>query len=311
MFWHVLCDIDFQKAIDDVFETMIVPETPDSSLGGDDLSEISSAKDKEALSKSLDSGLSVDCRDPSPTSQLVPPDQYREANKSRLSFKLVRKQVKVDRWDLILVWEKCLELVCGTYTNTFNMVLQSKPCLLQDVLGGLTNGNHFSTSTDSLQKQKSNEDLTKAASPPKESSVKLASAKKQPPPKPPVVVSTPVIAPVAVLTTANPENNKTERIIPPKVEEPEKPTWLEELSRKQANRKSLLKEHQHNNYHASQQGSNSSGIINSEHASNKSKENEAPTETTTNHGAPVVPENKPVIPIKPSQIKEDGEDWPS
>eukprot|EP00094_Tigriopus_californicus_P000168 TCALIF_00162-PC protein Name:"Similar to Sh3kbp1 SH3 domain-containing kinase-binding protein 1 (Rattus norvegicus)" AED:0.14 eAED:0.14 QI:397/0.8/0.72/1/0.8/0.90/11/104/1241 len=252
------------KANDDVFETMIVPETPDSSLGGDDLSESSSSKDKETLSKSLDSGLSVDCRDPSPTSQLVPPDQSREANKSRLSFKLVRKQVK-------------------------------------DVLGGLTNGSHSSSSSDSLQKQKSNEDLTKA-SPPKDS-VKMASAKKQPPPKPPVSVSATVVVPATVLTTANPENNKGERIIAPKVEETEKPFWLEELSRKQANRKSLLKEQQHNN-HPSHQSNNSSGINSSEHASNKSKENEAPTDTN-NHGAPLVPENKPVIPVKPSQIKDD------
>ncbi|XP_059084018.1 CD2-associated protein-like isoform X2 [Tigriopus californicus] len=170
-----------------------------------------------------------------------------------------------------------------------------------DVLGGLTNGSHSSSSSDSLQKQKSNEDLTKA-SPPKDS-VKMASAKKQPPPKPPVSVSATVVVPATVLTTANPENNKGERIIAPKVEETEKPFWLEELSRKQANRKSLLKEQQHNN-HPSHQSNNSSGINSSEHASNKSKENEAPTDTN-NHGAPLVPENKPVIPVKPSQIKDD------
>jgi hypothetical protein len=184
------------------------------------------------------------------------------------------------------------------------MVLLTNADLFQDVLGGLTNGSHSSSSSDSLQKQKSNEDLTKA-SPPKDS-VKMASAKKQPPPKPPVSVSATVVVPATVLTTANPENNKGERIIAPKVEETEKPFWLEELSRKQANRKSLLKEQQHNN-HPSHQSNNSSGINSSEHASNKSKENEAPTDTN-NHGAPLVPENKPVIPVKPSQIKDDGKD---
>eukprot|EP00095_Tigriopus_kingsejongensis_P008932 maker-scaffold199_size265817-snap-gene-1.49 protein:Tk08932 transcript:maker-scaffold199_size265817-snap-gene-1.49-mRNA-1 annotation:"---NA---" len=146
----------------------------------------------------------------------------------------------------------------------------------QDVLGGLTNGVH--QSSESLHKQRANEDIAQVSFPQEPPPAKATSAKKQPPPKPPVST--------AVLTTAHPENKADSRIIAPKIEEPEKPKWLEELSRKQANRRSGFFPQAHNDL-----------------SSSKAKENEAPTNHTV---SPVIPESKPVIPTKPSQIRDEA-----
>ena len=111
-------------------------------------------------------------------------------------------------------------------------------------------------------------------------------AKKNPPPKPPVP---------AVLTS-NHQENKSEvssELIVPNSEEPKKPDWLEELSRKQAHRKSGFFRDQP----AGDRGGES-----------KLKENEAPKAAVVSPiVSPTVPESKPVIPTKPSQIRDEGE----
>ena len=83
-------------------------------------------------------------------------------------------------------------------------------------------------------------------------------------------------------------NSRLQDLIMPKTTEPSKPGWLEELSRKQAHRKS--------------------GLFSKEQSKDNLKENNATPAPPTGQQNPLPAEsNKPQLPMKPSQIREDGE----
>jgi hypothetical protein len=95
----------------------------------------------------------------------------------------------------------------------------------------------------------------------------------------------------------------------PKTEEPTKPTWLEELSRKQAHRKSGMftkepsKENLKENNSASSNSLGSPSTSPFHVAATSASTNSANVDKSDNSGG----FSKPMLPVKPSQIREDGE----
>lgn len=142
------------------------------------------------------------------------------------------------------------------------------------MFGELTNGGGSSVNNHTSDKPSSNGDVAATTS--------SSAGKKPPPPKPPLS-----------------NNGSQSDLIAPKTEETKKPSWLEELNRKQIQRRS--------------------GMFNKENSTSKESPVTSPTSTpaapvpTASAPAPSslpAQESKPTIPVKPgktSQIKqEDG-----
>jgi len=178
---------------------------------------------------------------PSPTSEFP-----AHVSRNRLSFKLMR-QVKVG----LRAFGVGCGILCMNKSTTLNHILY-----FQDVFGGLasssssTNGHHASNGESDQTSKPARQDSDLGAKKP--------------------------AAPVIKTDSKSRENSKSELIAPAK-EESKKPGWLEELSRRQATRKS--------------------GLFNE--GDNKE---EAEKELTSPSSEP-----KPSLPAKPSQIREEGE----